>query len=273
MQSEKVIIVAGGDLRMCCAAERLAKQTGWQVQAAGFSKAPAVTETVIVCSDHLENAVPCDVLVLPIGAGKKADEVETPFGTAPLPLTKLLALTKPGGLVMGGQLKPEWIQKCRDAGMETADYLKREELCIANAVPTAEGAIQIAMEETMHTLYGSKAVITGCGRIGMALGLRLKALGMETVICARRCASRAMAEAAGCRSVPMEQLTKEVADCHVVFNTIPAPVLTETVLKALPAEAVVIDLASRPGGTDFDAAKKLGTRVVWALSLPPKMWG
>ena len=50
-----------------------------------------------------------------------------------------------------------------------------------------------------------------------------------------------------------------------------ALVLDETVLKGLPQETLVIDLASRPGGTDFEAAKRLRTRVVWALSLPPEM--
>lgn len=57
----------------------------------------------------------------------------------------------------------------------------------------------------------------------------------------------------------------------MIFNTVPALVLDETVLKGLPQETLVIDLASRPGGTDFEAAKRLRTRVVWALSLPGKV--
>ena len=57
----------------------------------------------------------------------------------------------------------------------------------------------------------------------------------------------------------------------MIFNTVPVLLLSETVLKALPPETLVIDLASRPGGTDFDAAKRLGIRVVWALALPPEV--
>ena len=33
----------------------------------------------------------------------------------------------------------------------------------------------------------------------------------------------------------------------------------------------MIDLASRPGGVDMDAAAALGVRVIWALSLPGKV--
>ena len=69
----------------------------------------------------------------------------------------------------------------------------------------------------------------------------------------------------------MEQLPAAAKAAPVIFNTVPALVLDETVLKGLPQESLVIDLASRPGGTDFEAAKRLRTRVVWALSLPPEM--
>ena len=156
-------------------------------------------------------------------------------------------------------------------GLAAADYLRREELCLANAVPSAEGAIQIAMEETARTLHGTAALVIGYGRIGMALAPRLRGLGMDVTVCARRCETRALAEMQGFAAVPMEQLPAAAKAAPVIFNTVPALVLDETVLKGLPQETLVIDLASRPGGTDFEAAKRLRTRVVWALSLPPEM--
>ena len=139
------------------------------------------------------------------------------------------------------------------------------------AVPSAEGAIQIAMEETARTLHGTAALVIGYGRIGMALAPRLRGLGMDVTVCARRCETRALAEMQGFAAVPMEQLPAAAKAAPVIFNTVPALVLDETVLKGLPQETLVIDLASRPGGTDFEAAKRLRTRVVWALSLPPEM--
>jgi dipicolinate synthase subunit A len=56
-----------------------------------------------------------------------------------------------------------------------------------------------------------------------------------------------------------------------VVNTVPARVLDETHLAELAPGALVIDLASRPGGVDFEAAAALGVKVIWALSLPGKV--
>jgi len=56
----------------------------------------------------------------------------------------------------------------------------------------------------------------------------------------------------------------------VVFNTVPAKLLNYTALSMLKSGTPVIDLASKPGGVDFEAARTLGTNIVWALSLPGK---
>lgn len=47
-------------------------------------------------------------------------------------------------------------------------------------------------------------------------------------------------------------------------------ILDESLLGAVSKNALVIDLASKPGGVDFEAASRLNRRVVWALSLPGK---
>ena len=47
-----------------------------------------------------------------------------------------------------------------------------------------------------------------------------------------------------------------------------APVLTEPVLAALRPGSLIVDLASKPGGTDFAAAQRLGCKAIHALSLP-----
>ena len=36
-------------------------------------------------------------------------------------------------------------------------------------------------------------------------------------------------------------------------------------------DALVIDLASKPGGVDLNAAKEYGVKTVWALSLPGRV--
>ena len=48
-------------------------------------------------------------------------------------------------------------------------------------------------------------------------------------------------------------------------------ILPAEILKNIQKNALVIDLASKPGGVDFSAAKALGIKVIWALSLPGKV--
>ena len=69
----------------------------------------------------------------------------------------------------------------------------------------------------------------------------------------------------------MDRLSDWLCSYDLVFNTVPTPVLGVEELAALKEGALVIDLASRPGGVNLDAAAALGVRVIWALSLPGKV--
>ena len=228
MKSDKVILVAGGDLRQQYAAQRLRQKTGAAVWTVGLPAQPNLhfAETPAEVPAY-------DVLVLPVLAGSSGETVPAPFGTSPLSLPELAAQGKPAALVAGGGCSgvAHWFEA---AGMTVTDYLRREELCLANAVPTAEGAIRIAMEETARTLHGASALVVGYGRIGMALAPRLRALGMQTEICARRCETRALAQMQGFSAVPVSALAQRAAAADVIFNTVPVLLLSETVLKALP---------------------------------------
>jgi len=81
---------------------------------------------------------------------------------------------------------------------------------------------------------------------------------------------RANARCAGHRAAPLDRLPVLLAKHDTVINTIPAPVLPRKMLEKLPRGALVIDLASLPGGTDFDAAEALGIQAEHALALPGK---
>jgi dipicolinate synthase subunit A len=121
---------------------------------------------------------------------------------------------------------------------------------IANTIPTAEGAIQIAMEELPITLHRSKALVIGFGRIGKILAHRLSGLGMRVSVSARRYADLAWIEAYGYGVEHTEELDGWLCGYDLVINTVPAQVLTEHRLKELKEGCVVIDLASKPGGAD-----------------------
>ena len=155
-----------------------------------------------------------------------------------------------------------------EAGVELVDYFAREELTIRNAIPTAEGCIGILLRESTRTLWGANILLLGFGPVGRALAVRLAALGARVTVAARRPVQRAMAEELGLRAVPLTELATVAAAFDTVVNTIPAPVLTAQVLAALPKKSLIVDLASKPGGTDFAAARRLGHTALHALSLP-----
>jgi dipicolinate synthase subunit A len=155
-----------------------------------------------------------------------------------------------------------------DAGFPVIDYLASEELAACNAIPTAEGALQIMLEEMPRTIHGSRILVMGFGRIGSRLAYILRGMGAEVTVAARQPADRTRAQMLGCKAVDYPQICASQYD--VLCNTVPAKVVTAKLLAAMQPEALVLDLASRPGGVDLDAAQELNRRVIWALSLPGK---
>ena len=179
-----------------------------------------------------------------------------PLDAARTPLAELLRAAKPGAVALGGRLSVQAKTIAQEAGVELVDYFARPELTVYNAIPTAEGCIGILLAERTRTLWGTNLLLLGFGPVGQALGARLAALGVNVTVCARRAEQRALAESLWFGPPP------------TVVNTIPAPVLTEPVLAALRPGSLIVDLASKPGGTDFAAAQRLGCKAIHALSLP-----
>ena len=174
--------------------------------------------------------------------------LHTPFGSSTVSLSALLPLVKPGGTVFGGRISPAERRQIESAGLRAADYAAAETFAIRNAVPTAEGAIQIAMQELPVVLHGLPCLILGAGRVSRALQPRLHALGAAVTVAARRCTDLARCEGEGCRGIPFAELDAVLPDFRLIINTVPAQVLGKNRLHLLRKDALVLDLASKPGG-------------------------
>ena len=209
----------------------------------------------------------CVILPLPALDGER---LNTPLSAlSPAPEDILDALS-PGQLVCGGRMGRELLAAGEARGLRMADYFAREELAVANAVPTSEGTIQIAMEELPVTLHGARTLILGAGRLGKVLARQLTGLGAKVTVAARTWSDLAWIDAWGCDAARSDALEGALGDFDLILNTVPAPLLTRERLAELKAGCLVIDLASRPGGVDFQSAAELGVKVIWALSLPGK---
>jgi len=236
---QKTFCVIGGDARQQAAADAL-QQAGYRVLGA-------------------EGAGLADYILLPMPMD--ADQAD---------LARILRAARPGTLAMGGRISEPVQQAAQTAGVELVDYFLRPELECLNAVPTAEGCLELLLRLRRRTIWESPFLVLGYGRVGRAVAHRLAVLGGRVTVAARSAEQRAGARCAGHHAAPLTQLPALLPEFDAVVNTIPAMVLPAPLLRQLPKEALVIDLASRPGGTDFDAAGKMGLRTEHALSLPAK---
>ncbi|MBI2915161.1 MAG: dipicolinate synthase subunit DpsA [Firmicutes bacterium] len=184
---------------------------------------------------------------------------------------ELLAAVSPETPFFIGQAKPvvrALAARYRLRLIETADV---DEIAILNSIPTAEGAIQIAMQELPITIHGSRSVVLGFGRCGQTLARMLHALGAKTCVVARSPSHMARAHEMGLDCRHIMELHRTVPRADIVFNTVPSLVLTRKVLELLSRTSLIVDIASEPGGTDFEAARELGLKAILALGLPGKV--
>lgn len=261
--------VVGGDQRQARLAELLAED-GHRVHTYALDLAEEPGGTVLP-ANSLEKMGKADCVVLPLPAVGEGGMLNAPLSEKKILMTEVLDAMRPGQLVAGGRLEEETIMAARARGLLWRDYFAREELAVANAIPTAEGAIQIAMENLPITLHGSRVLVVGYGRIGRILAHRLRGLGAFVTVAARRYEQLTWAEADGHAAQRLADLAGWLCGYDLVVNTVPSRVLTEPLLADLKSSCLVIDVASKPGGVDMEAAGRLGVPVIWALSLPGKV--
>jgi dipicolinate synthase subunit A len=261
--------VIGGDLRNVKLAEAIASD-GNQVNLFGFENAGF--ETTLEQTGDLDAAIDdSDIVIGPLPCTNDNEILNTPFHKDKIYINEVFRKMKKNQLFIAGRISDRINQMAKAYNVYTIDILEREEMAVLNSIPTAEGAIQIAMEELPVTLNGSKILILGYGRLGKVLAKMLSGIGAEVWVEARKYSDLAWLKAYGINSIYINDLEKYLCEMDVVYNTIPHRILDSSRLEKLNRECLVIDLASKPGGVDFDRAKALGIKVIWALSLPGKV--
>lgn len=253
--------IIGGDRRQAGLAELL-RDAGHSVSTYGLEQWGQGGTTT------LQEAAAADIVVLPLPLCRPAGMLNCE--SREIPIEKLFGLFAPRQMLLAGQVQPAQAELAQTRGLRLVDYFKREELTVANAAATAEAAIQVAMEHSERTLLGMNCLVLGFGRIGKLLSQRLVGMGARVTATARKSADLAWIRAYGFTALETEGLDGNLRRFDVVFNTIPAPVLGETLLKQLPAGCLCIELASVPG-IDLAVADKLGLPNVWARMLPGRM--
>ena len=260
---KRTIAVLGGDMRQVCLA-RLLLEDGLDVVSWGMEQGDGPNPA------PLNQALEAGLVLLPLPVCR-AGNLNLPLTDTELGAEQLWPRLRYDQLLLGGMTEELSGRLMTDFGLTLLDYYDREETQIANAVPTAEGALQLAMESTDRTLHDSRCLIIGYGRIGRLLADRLLVLGAEVTVSARKYGDLAWIEAWGCRGVQTGALTGQLERFDLIFNTAPALILDGTRLRETRKNCVIIDLASAPGGVDLEAAKRLSRQVIPAQGLPGKV--
>ncbi len=268
MEKRYNFAVVGGDLRQIALAEMLIKDGHTVYVCAMGDHSPAGADTIEIASFKTSEL---DYVILPLPLCSESGNINCPFANSPLALKDLLGCINPTTQVLAGLVKPDAKTLADSLGIEITDYYEREELTVANAIPTAEGAIQILLEELPITINRSKCLVIGYGRIGKMLASLLKSFGANVTVAVRKYSDMVWLDANGLNGVFSSELDQRLPEYDFLVNTVPAMVIDERSLKLLKPECLCIDLASRPGGIDFKAAGSLGIKCIWALSLPGKV--
>ncbi len=254
----KTFGIIGGDRRQAELSQLLAGD-GHSVRTYGLDRWKPIG------ADSLDHAASADVVILPLPLCKGDGVLNCEEGA--VPTADLFRRLRPRQRILAGQVRPQQHQEAESFGLTVEDYFLREELAVANAAATAEGAIQTAMERLDQTLLGMNCLVIGFGRIGKLLSCRLRGLGAHVTATARNPEDLAWIRAYGYSDLETGTLDGHLSSFGAVFNTVPFPVLTGPLLAQLPQNCLLVDLASVRG---IETAEN-GPEVLWARSLPGRL--
>ncbi|MBQ8525312.1 MAG: hypothetical protein IJ460_01120 [Clostridia bacterium] len=265
MQKNDFVII-GGDKRLSFTAENLIGD-GYRVGVFANSAAAEKNNAVILSS--LNEAMDSgDRIIFGIPFSRNGI-IHAPLCLQNISVDEVAELVRPNHRIVGGMVG-NFTLMCAKKGAVCADYGTREDFCLFNAVPTAEAVIAILTQKLPVTLWGSKILIMGYGRIGKALSQRLKLLGAEVTVTARKSTDFALAATNGISCVTTKPHIEHGRQYDAVINTIPQKILTDKSFALLRSDCLVIDVSAYPGYVSQSEASQYGIEVTGAFSLPGK---
>jgi len=211
-------------------------------------------------------------LVLPVLGIDEQGQVKQYYPIGKTTLTKDMISELPSNCIIYTGTASDYLRKlCEKTDRKLVILFERDDVAVANSIPTAEATLQIAMEQTNKTIHGSTVLITGFGRVGMTMARMFFQMGANVIVAARKLADFARIKEMQMRPVHIHHLHEVILECDICINTIPYPILTADLIRSMKKSTLIIDVASAPGGTDFEAAENNGVNAIHALGLPGKV--
>lgn len=210
-----------------------------------------------------------NVLILPIVGTDDDGYIESKFSEKKLKLVEeYLSQLPKESILFTGMARPYLSNLCRELNVNLVELLDRNDVAIYNSIPTAEGTLMLTIQNTDFTIHGSNAMVLGFGRTGMTLARTLDSLGAHVKVGVRKPEHMARIYEMGLEPFHINELSKHVSNIDLLYNTIPQMIVNAKVLANMPLHVFILDLASKPGGTDFRFAEKRGIKALLAPGLP-----
>jgi len=266
--------VIGGDSRQTYLASLLEK-SGYKIITFGLNM--NIPDTNLNLSTSYEQAIKLSkTIIAPIPFSRDKNYITGLSNDAlekgnELSVENFLSCLNHGHYLIGGNLPKKAIETCNEINIPYFDLMKNDDIATLNAIATAEGAIAEAIYKSSINLHQSNGLVLGYGKCGKVLASKLHSLGVKITVCARRKSALTEAYTNGFETIGFKDLKFTIKDFNYIFNTIPTVILDNNLLLSLSSDTTIIDIASPPGGVDFDAAKKLNLKAYSCLGIPGKI--
>jgi dipicolinate synthase subunit A len=262
------IAVIGGDARQLEIIRKLTELDG-RLSLIGFEQLDhAFTGAVKEKIDEVDLSN-MDALILPVPGANLEGQVETIFSNEQVFLTEEMLLKTPAHCTIYSGISNSYLDGItKQANRKLVQLFERDDVAIYNSIPTVEGTIMMAIQHTDFTIHGSEIAVLGLGRVGMSVARTFHALGAKVKVGARKSEHLARITEMAVTPFHLDHLVNEVKNIDILINTIPHQIVNAAVISKMPAHTLIIDLASKPGGTDFRYAEKRGVKALLAPGLP-----
>lgn len=259
--------VIGGDMRQVYISEGLAS-LGYTV--CDYALCAKTTNPSICHASSIEEAICATSAIIGPVPLVRNRVFNHQTSNTDLALEDLSSILQSGQYFFAGSIPESFNTALLDKGVSTCDFMNEEEIAFYNTIATAEGAICEAISRSPYNLHRSSCLVLGYGKCGRTLVSYLKGMFCNVTVCARSSKARAEARILADQAIDMHQLTQNPEHFTFIFNTVPDLMLTKNLLEKLDSNTLIIDIATAPGGVDYEAAAKLKLSAHLCPGLPGK---
>ncbi|KHD86546.1 dipicolinic acid synthetase subunit A [Heyndrickxia ginsengihumi] len=262
------IAIIGGDARQLEVIRKLADLDA-KISLIGFEQLDFAYSGVVKEKFKDVNFAEMDCVILPITGTNSEGKVELIFSNEEVILTEDVLSETPDYFTIYSGISNSYLDTlAKKTNKRLVKLFERDDVAIYNSIPTVEGTIMMAIQHTEFTIHGSTVMVLGLGRVGMSLARVFDHLGANVKVGARKSEHLARITEMGLTPFHLDQIDQEVKDIDICINTIPHLIVNASVIQKMPTHTLILDIASKPGGTDFRYAEKRGIKALLAPSLP-----